>query len=302
MTHAEQTPDLHACGQRIEQLLEASAATGPLAQERSEELVGLVAELYGAGLERVFSLLHDAGALTEEILDLLVADELVSGLLLVHGLHPYGVEERVQRALDGVRPYLGSHGGDVHLVGVLPDDTGRPVVHLRLVGSCDGCPSSAATLSLAVEGAVLTAAPEVARIEVEQSTAPSVIPAEALTSRLHELGPEATWLPVAAPTANGVQSLQVGGLPVLICRFGSSLYAYRDGCPTCARSMAGASLERALGTALGTAVLTCPGCRSHFDVHLAGAGTSGTLGHLDPLPLLERDGVVEIAVPRQVPA
>ncbi len=46
-------------------------------------------------------------------------------------------------ALDSVRPYLGSHGGDVELLGV-DEDAGA--VHLRLLGSCDGCPSSAVTL------------------------------------------------------------------------------------------------------------------------------------------------------------
>ena len=45
----------------------------------------------------------------------LAGDELVEHLLLLHGLHPVSVEERVREALDGVRPYLGSHGGDVEL-------------------------------------------------------------------------------------------------------------------------------------------------------------------------------------------
>ena len=71
----------------------------------------------------------------------------MASLLLVHGLHPYDVETRVARALDGVRPYLGSHGGDVELLGVTDDG----VVRLRLLGSCDGCPSSSVTLKLAVE-------------------------------------------------------------------------------------------------------------------------------------------------------
>jgi hypothetical protein len=107
------SPDPAATGERIERLLEASAAAGPIARERAEELVRLVVELYGAGLERVLELAYDAGALDDDLLASLAGDELVSSLLLVHGLHPYGVEERVQRALDDVRPYLGSHGGDV---------------------------------------------------------------------------------------------------------------------------------------------------------------------------------------------
>ena len=64
-------------------------------------------------------------------------DELVSHLLLLHGLHPVSLGDRVLDALDEVRPYLESHGGDVELVGME-----GPVVRLRMQGSCSGCPSS----------------------------------------------------------------------------------------------------------------------------------------------------------------
>ncbi len=69
-------------------------------------------------------------------------------------------------ALAKVRPFLGRHGGDVELLGI---DDALGAVKLRLLGSCDGCPSSAATLQGAVEVAILEAAPEVTRIVVEES-------------------------------------------------------------------------------------------------------------------------------------
>ena len=137
-----------------------------MARERAEELVRLVADLYGAGLERVLEIMHDAGASTTTTLDALAGDDLVAGLLLVHGLHPYGVSDRVERALDAVRPYLGSHGGDVELLEITDDG----VVRLQLLGSCDGCASSSVTLELAVEGAIEAAAPEVTGIEVASPT------------------------------------------------------------------------------------------------------------------------------------
>jgi Fe-S cluster biogenesis protein NfuA len=183
--------DPAACGERIEALLEASAAAGPVARERAQELVRLVVELYGAGLERLMELAYDAGKLDDELLALLADDELVSNLLIVHGLHPYGVEERVERALEGVRPYLGSHGGDVRLLDVSADG----VVRLQLLGSCDGCASSSATLELAVDGAVRAAAPEVVRIDVESppKTVGGVIPVEALTSDCGRSKYRARW-------------------------------------------------------------------------------------------------------------
>ena len=179
--------DLRATGERIEALLDASAAHGAMARERSEELVRLVVDLYGAGLERLLDVLYEAGRLDAEALDALARDDLVASLLLVHGLHPHDVTTRVERALDDVRPYLGSHGGDVELLGVTEDGT----VRLRLLGSCDGCPSSSVTLKLAVESAVEAAAPEITGIEVDTASAdagPSagVIPVSALRTRLDE--------------------------------------------------------------------------------------------------------------------
>ncbi|MDP9240338.1 MAG: NifU family protein [Actinomycetota bacterium] len=302
--------NLRANGERIEHLLDASAAGGPLAKERAEELVRLVVELYGAGLERVLEIVHDAGGLNDEALDGLADDALVTSLLLVHGLHPYSVEERIERALIKVRPYLGSHGGDVELLAV----TEEGVVQLRLMGSCDGCASSSVTLKLAVEGAIEEAAPEIIRIEVESpSTAPvtagptNLIPVSALTARLHPAEPESVnmpaWepLPDMADIAIGeLRQVMVGDdMTVVIGRVGTDLYAYRDKCPSCSSSVFGGVIERGLG---GGAVITCPKCRNHYDVRQAGRGLDDASLHLDPLPLLDRGGVIEIAVPTAVPA
>jgi Fe-S cluster biogenesis protein NfuA/nitrite reductase/ring-hydroxylating ferredoxin subunit len=305
--------DARSVGERIEQLLDASASAGPIVRERSEELVRLVVELYGAGLERLLELMYDAGALTDDALESLAGDDLVASLLLVHDLHPYPVEERVGRALDRVRPYMGTHGGDVELIEV----TDEGVARLRMLGSCDGCASSAVTLDLAVKDAVEAAAPEIVRIEVvedkpEQAVARGVIPVESLTARLHvgdggdrgdRAGPS-RWEPIGRvadlPTAP-LSSLTVGGLAVIVCRVGDALFAYRDGCAACGSALGGATIEKRLGQS-GSAVLTCPGCRAHFDVRRAGAGIDDETLHLDPLPLLDRDGVIEIAMPSGVAA
>src|SRR4029077_15273373 len=95
-------------GDRIQTLLDASSSGGAAARERAEQLVREVTDLYGAALERVLAV---ALAANPDLADRFVADDLVASLLLVHGLHPHTVERRVSDALDGVRPYLGSHGG-----------------------------------------------------------------------------------------------------------------------------------------------------------------------------------------------
>jgi Fe-S cluster biogenesis protein NfuA len=71
----------------------------------------------------------------------------------------------VEAALVSVRPFLAQHGGDVELVGI-DDELGA--VKVRLLGSCDGCPSSSRTLQGAVEVAIVEAAPEITRIVVEE--------------------------------------------------------------------------------------------------------------------------------------
>ena len=296
-------PDLRATGERIEALLESASAGGRVARERAEELVRLVVDLYGAGLERLLEIVHDSGRLDDELLDRLAADDLVAGLLAVHGLHPDDVVTRVARALESVRPYLGSHDGDVELVGLT--DEGR--VTLRMLGRCDGCPSSSVTLTLAVETAIRDAAPEVTGIEVEETPAgPSVIPVTALRSRLDApVVPAGEWTPVAGLgdlAAGEVGGFAVESMPVVGVRVGGELYAYRDSCPGCGNSLADGTLARRLGGAAGDAVLRCPACAAHFDVRRAGRGLDGTDVHLDPVPLLVRDGVVTLALPRTVGA
>jgi Fe-S cluster biogenesis protein NfuA len=301
--------DWRAAGDRIDTLIAASAAGGPVAHERAEELVRLVADLYGAGLERLLDLVHERGALTDEVLDDLAGDDLVASLLLVHGLHPYGVTTRIEQALAGVRPYLGSHGGDVELLAV--SDEG--VVRLRMLGSCDGCPSSSVTLKLAVEGAIEAAAPEITAIEVEDPAAQpktgAVIPVDALFSRLADARADTrgiqsggSWqsVPELADLTPGAVRLVQAGIPLLGCRIGADLFAFRDGCARCGESLAAASLTRRLGGAAGDAVLRCPGCHAHYDVRRAGACLDDDSLHLTPLPLLTDGATVSIAVPAPV--
>jgi Fe-S cluster biogenesis protein NfuA/nitrite reductase/ring-hydroxylating ferredoxin subunit len=295
---------LQTTSERIEALLTASAAGGVVARERAEELVRLVVDLYGAGLERLLDLLHDAGRLDQEALDALAEDKLISGLLLVHGLHPYDVPTRVLAALDSVRPYLASHGGDVELMEIT--DTG--VVRLRLTGSCDGCASSATTLELAVDGAVRDAAPEVTDIEVVAASPPAngVIPISSLRARTASGSTEhaAGWqiLPAEDLVEGRADGRLVGGVAVVVCRIGADLFAFRDRCPSCSGPLAGAPLQRRAGAPVGFAVLRCPGCGHHYDVRRAGASLDGAEESLHPLPLLVRDGQVQIATPAVVMA
>src|SRR6202048_4542989 len=186
----EQEAQWRTAGDRIQTLLDGSAAGGAVARERAEQLVRERTDLAGAGLERMMRLAVSANP---ELAETFTDDKLVASLLLVHNLHPHGVEQRVSDALDSVRPYLGSHGGDVHLVEVADGPEGG-VVRLQFSGSCKSCPSSSVTLELAVEDAIRATAPEVESIEVGApgagaGKAATVIPAESLLAQVHSRAP-----------------------------------------------------------------------------------------------------------------
>ncbi len=143
--------------EQVEALLDRVERFPEVEREVTTELVQALLDMYGEGLSRIVA-----------TCEVPVEDELVAHLLLLHGLHPVPVRDRVAGALDEVRPYLVAHGGGVELL-----DVSEGVVHLRLEGACNGCPSSALTLQSAVEDAIARAAPDVEGIEAEGATAPS---------------------------------------------------------------------------------------------------------------------------------
>lgn len=147
--------------ERIESLVEELEREGDARRNAHvRELLEAFLELHGAGLNRILEEVYRACG--QEFIDRLAEDDLVRSVLLLHDLHPAGMAERVVGALDSVRPYLASHGGNVELVGVEEDGT----VSLRLEGSCHGCPSSEATLKFTIEEAIYAAAPDVRAIEI----------------------------------------------------------------------------------------------------------------------------------------
>jgi Fe-S cluster biogenesis protein NfuA/nitrite reductase/ring-hydroxylating ferredoxin subunit len=320
-------------GARIEALLGDLDSIGDApTRAKTEELIGLVVELYGAGLERIMELAYEGGPAGEELLKRLIDDELIESLLILHGLHPVEVETRVHNALEKVRPYLGSHAGGVEFLGV--DEAG--VAHLRLEGNCDGCPSSTVTVKTAIEGAIAEAAPEITRVEVEGVTEPSaphpsLIQIEPLAGAVESsadqtrgglgrtadqtrgglgrtadqtrggLGrtadqmemPAWTQLPESvAPQPGQTAVLERAGVSFLLCSVGGDLYAYRNACSACAAPLDRAGLEEG--------ILVCGSCRHRYDVRLAGRSLDNSGLHLHPLPLIREDGRWAVSLGRGV--
>ena len=147
--------NLREMGARVEDLLGEIRAADPAVARRAEEVIGLLVDLYGEALSHVVDLIDDPH------LERLSDDPLVASLLLLHGLHPHAIEERVDRALDRIRPGLGGKKLDV----IRLEDDGT--LRLRLSSPLDGCPSTIGTVQQTIEDAVAEWAPEVTKVSIE---------------------------------------------------------------------------------------------------------------------------------------
>jgi Fe-S cluster biogenesis protein NfuA/nitrite reductase/ring-hydroxylating ferredoxin subunit len=285
MIAAEEQHDTRQLVAEVERLLEeVESLPDPIARASATGVVQALLELYGAGLERLVEEIaaRDDGQLAEAI----TQDELLSHLLLLHGLHPVPLEARVHDALDEVRPYLESHGGGVELLGVE-----GAVVRLRLHGSCSGCPSSAVTLKLAVENAIHKLAPEIEEVRAEEASQPAA-DGERLQIQFAPAQPGDWTMAGGLPelSSGGMLVKEVAGEPILFVALGERRYGYRPRCPACEAWLDEAELQGV--------ELRCAGCGNRYDVLRAGRCLDSPALHLDPVPLLIGDtGLVKIALP-----
>ncbi len=282
---------------RIEMLVrQIEGSPDSVVRNCAVELVGTIMELHGLGLERMLETAWEKGAAGQELIDDFAQDDLLRSLLLLHGLHPLDLETRVTQALDKVRPYLGSHGGNVELLG-----TDDGVVRLRLQGSCNGCASSAMTLKLAIEEAMHEFAPDIVRMNVEgvvEQATPKGIPAGGFIPLTEVRGasrPAANigrWKSLgdmSSLVTDSFQLVEVLGQGVLLCKLNGTFYAYGGECPGCRNSMASATLKGS--------TLSCRHCGNNYDIMRAGRCLDQPNIHMEPYPLLEQAGKVRIALP-----
>ena len=148
------------------------------AKTAARQLVQLLMDVHGAGLERIMELVFDSGDSGQATIDKLGRDPIAGSLLLLYSLHPDDVEVRVQRAVERLRPRLRKLGCAIELVGVH-----EGAVRLRLAVSGHNCGSSAKDLRSTVEDGIYEFAPDVASLEIlglEEPTAAGFVPLESL--------------------------------------------------------------------------------------------------------------------------
>lgn len=275
--------DLNQHTRRVQELVEQVNAMPDLAARALlQDCLQSVLELHGQGLARVLEIAEDGGPGRREVFDRLIQDSVVRGLLLIHGLHPVSLEVRLQEALNKLRPYMESHGGNVELIS-LENDFAR----LRLQGACKTCPSSSVTMELAVRHALEEACPDLMGFEVEGTTSTST-PGGPLFDDKPQSRPE--WITVGGPgelSNCNARVIEAGSTLLIICKVNHNLYAYGNGCPACGQLFKAGEIKEGL--------LKCP--QGHaYDPQHAGAGIENPDYHLDPIPLLVENGQVKVCV------
>jgi Fe-S cluster biogenesis protein NfuA len=168
-TGAEPTQkDLLKEGRKLQQLIQqAQELRDPVARALVHECLHSLLGFYGDGLARLLQVVQSCGPAGEYVLNQMIDDSSVKGLLLIHGLHPLDLPTRLNQAIEKIRPYMESHGGNVELLS-LQNDFAR----LRLQGACKTCPSSSITMELALRRAIEEACPDLMGFEVEGVQSP----------------------------------------------------------------------------------------------------------------------------------
>lgn len=278
MSGAAMTGELDDAARRVDVALERAGLLSEADKAVAFDLKAAVEGFHKDGLVRIVQALK-ADPRGKELLFELVDDPVVYALFVMHGIVRADPMTLAQQALDGVRPYLQSHGGDVELVGVE-----LPVARVRLAGTCTGCSQSATTLQEVVERALVAGVQGLHTVEVlPTDPEPAFIPLTSLEVR-------------ASPqTANGweqgpdVGSLADGKVTVweglALVRVGERVAAYRDAC-----AHQGLSLENAMVDVDG-GTLRCSWHGMTYDTW-SGESMSMTGKRLDAYPARVEAGAV----------
>jgi Fe-S cluster biogenesis protein NfuA len=156
-------PEFQQRLQSIERLLgEIEGAANPNLRASVQELVQLVMDLHGAGIERILELVRATGDEGDRLVHKLGRDDLVASLLVLYGLHPLTLEDRVIQAVEKARLGMRSNEGEVELLSVQDG-----AVRLRLKANGRGCGSTAQALKEIVENAIYQGAPDIASLVIE---------------------------------------------------------------------------------------------------------------------------------------
>ena len=279
------TSDFETLARRVDEAIAAIAGLDEPAKARATDLKDAIEAFHKLALTRMVRALKADPRGKELLFDMVDAPE-IRALLTMHGILRADPLTRATRALETVKPYVQSHGGDVELVR-LEGDTAV----VRLSGACRGCSLSAVTLRDSVTEALKAQVPEIARVELAEPE-PDLIPLDSLFA-----APTATgW--VEGPLASEVSPSRgfrlaldgpAGERSVVIFRIGETLSAFHNQCAHQGLPIDGGLIDPTGGT------VTCPWHGFCFDAK-TGECLTAPEAQLEPLPLQVRDGRVFVRV------
>ena len=251
VTHAESAAELARRADELARLEGLAQGWEPAQQGVLSAIKTGIEELNAEAFKRLIRALKGDEA-AAAALRKAARDPLVYQVLLFHGLVKEPLEHRVARALDEVRPSLKQHGGDVELVAVKFPDT----VEVRLIGSCQSCPSSGETLSEGVEKAIKAHCPEIVHVNRVSRGAPEASPGGAQV--VHFVSPfarqqDAGWVEVCeiGELADGaLDTRSVEGREVLLYRHGDVVSCLDNACAHMGMPLDGGHVENG--------ILRCP--------------------------------------------
>lgn len=190
-----------------------------------------------------------------DILRATAQDPVVYTVLRHHGLLRPSLQERIEEALDSIRPMLAAHGGNVELVSVAPPDS----IDVRFLGNCDNCPSSTLTFIAGVKQAIGEHCPEIKNIrQVKGGGAGSK--GIAFDSPFQASRNE-TWIFATLLDAipdGGVAAFVIAGRPIFFSRVKRLVSGFDNLCPHFGLEIAGGKVDNGR--------ITCPHHGFTFDV------------------------------------
>jgi Fe-S cluster biogenesis protein NfuA/nitrite reductase/ring-hydroxylating ferredoxin subunit len=261
------------------------------------ELGTLVETLERDGDARALMLLELVDAIHRPALELILAgrpdDPIAQAVLSMYELAPVDDQIQVEEALDEIRPYVESHGGEVKLLSV---EDG--VVHIEMSGSCQGCAGSAITLRRGIEERLRERYPGFREVvahdpaggadsQLLQLETPQLLQIEGLRRPRFESVALMDEL-----TEGEVRAAELDGVSVLVVKVAGEPFAFKNACPQ--------EPERHLaldGGRLAGNVLVCPWHNCAYDAR-TGRRVDDRPGEpgLSVVPVALEAGMVKVAV------
>ena len=214
-----------------------------------------IEDLHGEALRRLVRALK-ASPEALAAMKAAVSDEVVYTVMRRHDIIKPSLTERVEAALESIRPMLASHGGDVELVKIDP-----PALQVRFTGSCDGCPASALTFHAGVKKAVEDACPEITDIiqvkglsnGASDDSVRFVSPFALASTSSWQYATKLSEIPVG-----GIKPLELGGEKIIVSRQGGVVTCFQNACAHLGMAIHDGEIE--------DGIITCPYHQFRYDL------------------------------------